>query len=227
MRRAGHKFGTLLVIVGLGTITWVGVTWVWEDPFTSLWQRFQQRELADRYERQADLFRPGILVSGGEAPDFRQAARRYRRSLEEGDPVGRLRVRRLGIDMVVVEGTATEPLKRGPGRYERSFVPGERELVYVAGHRTTYGAPFSRIDRLRPGDSVFFELPYGTFEYRITRHVIVRATDVGVLRSRHREVVALQACEPRFFASHRYIAYAEPVAVTVDGTRYDYTPTSR
>lgn len=112
--------------------------------------------------------------------------------------------------MLFVQGTDSESLKKGPGRYAKSFLPGEGELIYIAGHRTTYGAPFSRIDRLRRGDAVFVELPYGTFQYRITGHRIVRATDVGVLRSRHREVLALQACHPRFFASHRIIAYAKP-----------------
>jgi sortase A len=113
--------------------------------------------------------------------------------------------------MVFVQGTDTESLKKGPGHYAKSFLPDEGELIYVAGHRTTYAAPFSRIDRLRRGDTVIVEMPYGTFRYRVTGHRIVKSTDVSVLRSRHREVLALQACHPRFFASHRYIAYAKPV----------------
>jgi sortase A len=112
--------------------------------------------------------------------------------------------------MLFVEGTDSESLKKGPGRYRKSFLPGEGELVYIAGHRTTYAAPFSRIDRLRRGDLVVVEVPYGTFRYRITGHRIVKANEVSVLRSRHSEVVALQACHPRFFASHRIIAYAKP-----------------
>jgi sortase A len=92
-------------------------------------------------------------------------------------------------------------------------MPGEGELVYIAGHRTTYGAPFSDIDDLRPGDQVTLELPYATFTYRIARHRIVRADYIQALNSRGREELALQACWPRFFASHRYIAYALPVSV--------------
>jgi sortase A len=107
---------------------------------------------------------------------------------------------------------------KGPGRYtgdapSGGHVPGEGELVYVAGHRTTYLAPFAKIDRLRPGDAVTFELPYATFHYVITGHLIVNADDLSVLRSHHREVLALQACHPRFFATHRYIAYAKLVRV--------------
>ena len=88
-------------------------------------------------------------------------------------------------------------------------MPGEGELVYVAGHRTTYLAPFAHIDNLRPGDRVTFELPYATFDYEITGHRVVTADDLAVLRSHHHEILALQACHPRFFATHRWIAYAK------------------
>ncbi len=146
----------------------------------------------------------------------RREARRYRATLREGDPLGRLRIPRLGLDIITVNGTEDSSLRKGPGRYDgaHSYVPGEGQLVYVAGHRTTYLAPFSHIDRLRAGDRVFLELPYATFEYAIYKHVIVPADDLAALRSWGREVIALQACHPRFFATHRYIAYARLVRVT-------------
>jgi len=89
----------------------------------------------------------------------------------------------------------------------------------VAGHRTTYSAPFSHIDRLRRGDRVSVRVPYATFVYRVTGHVVVPADDLDRLRSRGREVLALQACHPRFFASHRYIVYARPVELIPRGGR--------
>ena len=92
-------------------------------------------------------------------------------------------------------------------------MPGEGELVYIAGHRTTYSAPFSKIDAMRPGDEVRIELPYATFVYAVRSHKIVPDDDIDRLKSGGREVVALQACHPRFFASRRYIAYAAPVRV--------------
>jgi len=92
-------------------------------------------------------------------------------------------------------------------------MPGERELVYVAGHRTTYGAPFSNIDRLDPGDSISLELPYGTVEYRVTKQRIVDDNDLSVLESQGREELILQACHPRFFSSQRLLVYARPVAM--------------
>ena len=97
-------------------------------------------------------------------------------------------------------------------------MPGEGKLVYIAGHRTTYGAPFSHIDRLDNGDRVFLELPYATIEYRITGSRIVPASELSVLKSKGFEQLVLQACHPRFFASHRYLAYAKPVRVTPRGS---------
>jgi sortase A len=119
--------------------------------------------------------------------------------------------------MILLNGTDEDTLKRGPGRYLGSFMPGEGELIYVAGHRTTYSAPFSDIDALRPGDRVTLEVPYGTFEYRVARSVIVGPSQTDVLRSQGREVLALQSCHPRFFATHRYITYAKPVHVRPPG----------
>jgi sortase A len=96
-------------------------------------------------------------------------------------------------------------------------MPGEDRLIYIAGHRTTYGAPFSDIDSMRTGDRVRLDVPYGTFIYSVTRHRIVKATELSVLRSPRYELLALQACHPRFFASHRYIAYARLIRVEPRG----------
>ena len=92
-------------------------------------------------------------------------------------------------------------------------MPGERELVYIAGHRTTYGAPFGDINELRQGDPITIELPYATVVYKVTRHRIVDDNDLSVLDSPHHEELVLQACHPRFFASQRYLVYARPVSV--------------
>ena len=96
-------------------------------------------------------------------------------------------------------------------------MPGQDRLVYVAGHRTTYLAPFSHIDELRPGDAIRLEMPYATFTYRVRRHRVVAASDLSVLRSPRHELLELQACHPRFFATHRYIVYAELVRVRPRG----------
>ena len=140
-------------------------------------------------------------------------ARKYRLTLRRGQALGRLKVPRLGLSIIVVTGTDESSLEKGPGWYTGTRLPGEGQLIYIAGHRTTYLAPFAHIDDLKRGDAVSLELPYATFLYRVTGHVIVPSDDVARLRSRGFETIALQACHPRFFATHRYIAYARPVQV--------------
>jgi len=115
--------------------------------------------------------------------------------------------------MIFVDGTNEESLAKGPGRDLSTYMPGEGHLVYIAGHRTTFLAPFSAINTMQLGDEVTLELPYATFIYRVTRWAIVPANDVAVLRSPDYELLALQACNPRFFATERYIVYARPVQV--------------
>lgn len=210
MRRSLRVVGTLLALAGVLTLVWTFLVWQWQDPLTLLYTKWKQRGLASQYERQARSF--DAVISGkslaAQRASIARAAKRYRGAAKRGQAIGRLRVPRMGLNMIVVNGTDSATLKHGPGRDERTFMPGENRLVYIAGHRTTYSAPFSKIDSLRRGDRVTLEVPYATFVYTVTHHRIVRATDLSVLRSPRHELLELQACHPRFFASHRYIAYA-------------------
>ncbi|HVM17798.1 MAG TPA: class E sortase [Gaiellaceae bacterium] len=213
MRRLVRLTGTLLALAGLALLAWAFTVWRWEDPVTSLYTHLEQRNLARGYDEVAAGYAVAPTATAGGKLDVPAAAKAYRKALRPGGPVGRLRIPKLGITTMVVEGTDDETLKRGPGRYRQLYLPGEGELVYLAGHRTTYSAPFSRIDELRPGDEVVLEVPYARFVYRVVRHRIVADTEVSVLKSGGEELLALQACHPRFFATHRYIAYAKPVRV--------------
>ena len=220
MRRGLRILGALMAVAGLGTLAWALIVWQWQDPFTAAVHELEQRELADGFEQSLavrDRDPASAAAAARPADALAEAAAAWRRSSGRGDAVARLRIPALDLDELVVNGTDADSLKRGPGRYLGSAMPGEGELVYVAGHRTTYGAPFSRIDHLRKGDRVILELPYATFEYAITGHRIVPADRTSELRSRGYEQLALQACHPRFFASHRWIAYAKPVRVTPRG----------
>ena len=219
------------MVIGAASILWALVVWKWQDPFTAVYTAYEQRQLASRYEKRLATYhlppireqgtaQPGIAQPGIAQPSIATeqrrialAARRYRLSLKQGDPLGRIKVRRLGLNAVLVAGTDHGSLTKGPGWERSTFLPGEGQLIYIAGHRTTYSAPFAHIDALRRGDLVTIEVPYGTFAYVIRSHTIVPANDLSQLRSHGREVVALQACHPRFFATHRYIAYAVLVRV--------------
>jgi sortase A len=126
---------------------------------------------------------------------------------------------RIGLSVVLVDGTDEASLKKGAGLDRRSAMPGENRLVYIAGHRTTYLAPFADIHDIRPGDDIRLEMPYATFVYRAATHLIVPANDLAVLRSPRHEQLELQACHPRFFATHRSIVFASLAAVEPRGVR--------
>jgi sortase A len=226
MRRLLRILGTILVVGGIGMLLWVVVVWQWQDPFTALYTHWQQHRLASSYEERFTKFRPLRPAADTLAAERRTIAieaARYRRDSKQGEAIGRIKVPRLGLNMILVNGTDESSLEKGPGRDLRTYMPGQGQLIYIAGHRTTYLAPFSHIDSLRRGDLVTLEVPYATFVYRIVRHRIVPSNDLSVLQSHGHEVVILQACHPRFFATHRYLAYATPVRV-VPRVGPAYTP---
>jgi sortase A len=222
VRRLSRIAGTVLALAGLAMLAWVLVVWRWQDPFTALYTHWKQHQLSQSYERQFAGYRPAQLRQDGASVSATTAAiareaRVYRLHSKRGQAIGRIRVPRLHVNMILVNGTDHNSLTKGPGRDRRTYMPGEGQLVYIAGHRTTYLAPFAHIERLRSGDTVTLEVPYATFRYRIFKRRIVAADELSVLRSHGLEVVELQACHPRFFASKRYIAYARLVWVEPRG----------
>ncbi|MGH3003351.1 MAG: sortase [Gaiellaceae bacterium] len=220
MRRLAKISGTVLIAAGVLGLAWVIVVWRWEDPFTAIYTHFQQARLTRTYEKRVAAFAPPVLAHRDLASVEQKVAGEaaaYGRTLHTGDPVGRLKIGRIGLSMMVVQGTDDSTLKKGPGHYEPSGLPGGGHLIYVAGHRTTYLAPFAYINNIRVGDYVSFQVPYGTFTYRVTRHYVVADTALGELRDHGVELLRLQACHPRFFATHRYIVDAKLVSVAPRG----------
>ena len=220
MRSLLRALAATLIAAGVLVVVWVIVVWRWQDPLTAIYTHIEQSRLSSRYTARAATFRavapklkPREFDRGATAED----GRRYRASLHVGDPIGRLQIGRIGLNMIVVQGTDDETLKKGPGHYLSTGLPGQGQLIYVAGHRTTYLAPFSHIDAIRTGDRITFTVPYGTFSYRAYRHYIVPADDLAVLATHGREILRLQACHPRFFATHRYIVDAHLVAFRAPG----------
>jgi sortase A len=232
MRRFVRILGTVLTAAGILTLFWAFLVWQWQDPFTALYTKWKQHQLSSQYDKRVAAFHSNGFAGATLAAERRTiaaAAKRYRGETHRGQAIGRIRVPRMHLNMVVVDGTDHDTLKKGPGRLRAgdspgvpTFMPGENRLVYIAGHRTTYLAPFSHIDALRKGDKVMLEVPYATFVYKITGHRVVPADDLRVLHSPRHELLELQACHPRFFASHRYIAYAQLVRVEPrGGTPFD------
>jgi sortase A len=220
MRRVARISGTLLMAAGVLTLAWAIVVWRWQDPFTALYTHWQQGKLSASLNHEFAAYHP-VRVDRTDLAAERRAisadARSFRHTAKTGQAIGRIVIGRIGLKMVLVNGTDEETLKKGPGRDARSYMPGQDRLVYIAGHRTTYLAPFSHIDSIRDGDFISLQMPYATFVYRAFMHRIVAASDMSVLRSPKHEVLELQACHPRFFATHRYIVYAKLVSVLPRG----------
>jgi len=220
MRRVARITGTLMMVAGVLTLAWAVVVWRWEDPFTALYTHWQQDKLATRLDHEFAIYHPTRVDRTDLAAERRAVstdARTFRRTAKTGQAIGRIVIGRIGLKMVLVNGTDEATLKKGPGRDARSYMPGQDRLVYIAGHRTTYLAPFSHIDAIRDGDFIRLEMPYATFVYRAFMHRVVAASDMSVLRSPMHEVLELQACHPRFFATHRYIVYAKLTSVLPRG----------
>jgi sortase A len=227
MRRSLRITGTVLLIAGALVLVWVLVVWRWQDPFTALYTHWKQHQLSHSYQKRFDAYRPARTSDASVDSVMRtvaQEGRRYRLESERGQAIGRIRVPRMGVNMILVNGTDDATLRRGPGRDLRTYMPGEGQLIYIAGHRTTYLAPFAHIEKMRVGDPITLEVPYGTFRYRVFRKRIVPSDDLAVLNSHGREVVVLQACHPRFFATHRYLVYGRLARVDPRGGRPVHPP---
>jgi sortase A len=211
-----------LLALGVAVLAWTGVTVLRGDPLTSLYTRWQQHQLAQRLQPLDRRWatRPARSPVAGaararalEAARLRTVAGRYSASLRDGQPFGRIVIPRLGLNMVVVEGTNEGDLEKGPGHYDAesgraTSVPGLGAVVAIAGHRTTFLHPFRHIDALRAGDRIRILMPYGSFTYVVYDHDVVLPTNWRILRRRPFEKLVLTACTPLFSASHRWVVYA-------------------
>lgn len=126
----------------------------------------------------------------------------------EGEAVAVLRIPRLGVDKAVVEGVGVADLKQGPGHYPGSPMPGQVGNAAIAGHRTTYGAPFYELDRLVAGDEVLVTTRQGDFRFEVDRTLIVPPNQVDVLDPTDEARLTLTTCNPRFSARERLVVSA-------------------
>ena len=132
-----------------------------------------------------------------------------RRRVRPGQAIGRIRMPDIGASYVVVEGTDGAALRKGPGHYPGTPLPGMPGTVGVAGHRTTYLAPFNKLDKLNKGDVVRIEMPYAVVSYRVEQTRIVKPTALWVTRSVGYDRLVMTACHPKYSAAQRYVVFAE------------------
>lgn len=192
----------------------VGLTLAWKEPASSLYGWLQQRDAANELDdleatnpTAADLRAlRGIPIGPKRAKIL---AQRYSKRIRTGHAIGRLKAERLDLSVVVVEGTDTASLQKGPGHYPDTKLPGEGKTIGIAGHRTTYLAPFRHINRFRRGDDVILKMPYANFTYRVEDKRIVDPSEVGVVRNVGHERLVLTACHPLYSAAQRYTIFAK------------------
>ena len=129
-----------------------------------------------------------------------------------GDAIGKIEFPTLDKSYYIVEGTDTDSLRKGPGHYPETPLPGEQGTVAIAGHRTTHGAPFHDVDKLQRGDRIVVSMPYGKFVYRVQKTQLVDPSDVCVTDPVGYKRLVLSACHPLYSAAQRIIVFARQTA---------------
>jgi sortase A len=187
--RSVLRFGaSVMMVSGALLIADAAVTVLWQEPVSWAMAERQQAQLEDAFAK--------------------PPRRVIRRNPLPGDAIGKISIPSIGVSNFLVEGTDTGNLRKGPGHYPKTPLPGERGTVGIAGHRTTHGAPFRKIDKLRRGDRITIDMAYGRFVYRVERTKIVEPDDFSVLRKVRHNRLMMSACHPLYSAAQRIIAFA-------------------
>jgi sortase A len=199
-----------LLMVGLLLLAHGVVTLAWQEPLSALSAGKEQSELNERLRRieSAALAAPTGYVAHERGGRSVALARSYRRRAARGAPLGRIEIPRLGERFVFVSGVSGKELKKGPGHYSTTALPGEHGTVGIAGHRTTYAAPFRHIDDLRAGDRISIRMPYGRFTYTVEGSIVVSPTNTESLRRVRHDRIALTTCHPPFSDAKRLVVTA-------------------
>ena len=135
-----------------------------------------------------------------------------------GDAVATIKICRIGVEKAVVSGVGDEDLKKGPGHYPQTPMPGTAGNAAIAGHRTTYGAPFFNLDKLEVGDPIMVSTTQGQFRYDVASKTIVTPNHVEVLNNTPDAELTLTTCEPRFSAAKRLIVVAKLIGTAAPAT---------
>lgn len=188
MRAVLRFVASVMMVSGALLITDAGVTLAWQEPVSAFVADQEQGKLKKAF--------------------FDPPRRVIERRPLKGDSIARIEIPTIGVSEYVVEGTDLESLRKGPGHYPETPLPGEPGTSAIAGHRTTYGAPFRRIDQLKPGQRITLDMPDGRFVYRVERTKIVDDQDLSVLEGVGYQRLLLSACHPLYSAAQRVIVFA-------------------
>ncbi|MGH2687566.1 MAG: sortase [Actinomycetota bacterium] len=185
-RRAAAALGVLCVVLALGGLGFLAYP-TWTDLRAARTQdRLEEAFGTEEVER--DVAQGTVAV---------------------GSPLTRIRIPRLGVDALVVEGVTLKALRAGAGHYPETPLPGQPGNVSLAGHRTTFGAPFSNIDRLVPGDEIVLETPVGRYSYEVSaRPWVTDPGDWRVVGPLEGSVLTLTTCEPKGSDDRRLVVRA-------------------
>lgn len=135
--------------------------------------------------------------------------------VKQGSPVGILSVEKLGLESVVIEGTSPRDLEKGTGHFRATPLPGNPGNVVIAGRRTTFGAPFKRLEEMVEGDVISLSSRQGIFDYTVTDLRVVKPGDPDVVTATTDNRLTLVTSNPAYVASSRLVVTAvlegEPV----------------
>jgi sortase A len=219
-RRRGHTalraLSTVLIVAGALLLLDAAITVVWQEPLSAVYASLRQNALGDDLKRLETRRIARVEVQAlkrlrTERRRLTFLARAERGKADPGDPLGRIQIPKLGADFVVVQGTDAGDLRDGPGHYLNTPLPGEPGTVAIAGHRTTYLAPFRDIDDLKQGDPILLRMPYADFTYQVQRTQIVSPDATWVMRRISYDRLVLTACHPLYSAAQRIVVFARLV----------------
>jgi sortase A len=219
MRRSGkivrpvlRFLASVLITSGVLMLVDAGLTLAWQEPVSAFFAQQEQDALNSELKREAvevEVDKRSVADIRNERERLRRLAGLAKRRSRTGHAIGTIRLPTLGRHYVVVQGTDTDSLRKGPGHYPKTSFPGMGGTIAIAGHRTTYGAPFRTVDDLKKGNEIVLDMPYGRFTYNVERTQIVPSTQTSVIRRvPGAERLVLSACHPLYSASHRIIVFA-------------------
>jgi sortase A len=217
-RRLRRAAGVVLLVIGLLLVAEGVVTLAWREPLSAITARDEQAKLSAELARResAALAAPAGFVKRRAGDGTAVAALRYRRDASRGEPLGRIEIPAIDERFVFVSGVSARELKKGPGHYPETALPGEHGTVGIAAHRTTYVAPFRNIDRLERGDPIVIRMPYGEFRYRVEGRMVVSPSNTRSLRGVRHDRLALTTCHPPFSAAKRMVVTAALASTKVN-----------